>query len=101
MKIVITDGYTLNPGDLSWKVFHEFGEVAYYDRTPAALVAERCKDATIIITNKTPVNAETISAAANLKAIAVTATGYNIVDAAAAKIKIFLFAMCPCTEPIP
>jgi len=95
MKIVITDGYTLNPGDLSWKAFYEFGEVVYYDRTPAALVAERCKDATIIITNKTPVNAETISVATNLKTIAVTATGYNIVDAAAAKIKNILVCNVP------
>ena len=84
MKIVITDGYTLNPGDLSWKAFDELGEVIYYDRTPAELVAVRCKDAAVIITNKTPIDADTISAATNLKAIAVTATGYNIVDTAAA-----------------
>src|SRR5882672_9184181 len=87
MKIVITDGYTLNPGDLSWKAFDELGEVIYYDRTSAALVATRCKDATVIITNKTPINADTISGATNLKAIAVTATGYNVVDTAAAGIK--------------
>jgi glycerate dehydrogenase len=87
MKIIITDGYTLNPGDLSWRAFDDLGEVVYYDRTPAPLVAERCKDATVIITNKTPVNAATISGTTNLKAIAVTATGYNIVDTAAAKIK--------------
>ncbi|MBS1596956.1 MAG: D-2-hydroxyacid dehydrogenase [Bacteroidetes bacterium] len=87
MKIVITDGYTLNPGDLSWKAFDALGEVMYYDRTPAALVAERCKEAEIIITNKTPINAATISAAIDLKAIAVTATGYNIVDSEAAKAR--------------
>jgi glycerate dehydrogenase len=87
MRIVITDGYTLNPGDLSWKAFDALGEVIYYDRTPPALVSARCKDATVIITNKTPINAETISNAANLKAIAVTATGYNIVDTAAAALK--------------
>jgi glycerate dehydrogenase len=87
MNIVITDGYTLNPGDLSWKAFDALGEVIYYDRTPAALVGERCKDATIIVTNKTPINAETISNAANLKAIAVTATGYNVVDTVTAALK--------------
>ena len=85
MKIVITDGYTLNPGDLTWKPFNDLGEVIYYDRTPTAQVADRCREAEIIITNKTPINAETIAAAKNLKAIAVTATGYNVVDSEAAK----------------
>jgi len=87
MKIVITDGYTLNPGDLSWESFESLGEVVYYDRTPAALAGERCREASVIITNKTPVNADTISGAADLKVIAVTATGYNIVDTDAARIK--------------
>src|ERR1044072_9447370 len=85
MQIVITDGYTLNPGDLSWDAFKSIGEVKYYDRTATNEVTERCREATIIITNKTPVTAETIQAVSNLKLIAVTATGYNIVDVAAAK----------------
>ena len=61
------------------------GEVKYYDRTAADEVTDRCREATVIITNKTPVTSETIKAASNLKLITVTATGYNIVDVAAAK----------------
>jgi glycerate dehydrogenase len=87
MQIAITDGYTLNPGDLSWEPFKKLGELKYYDRTLPTEVAERCREATVIITNKTPVTAETIKAATNLKLIAVSATGYNIVDINAAKNK--------------
>ena len=87
MQIVITDGYTLNPGDLSWEAFEKLGELKYYDRTPATEVTDRCREATVIITNKTPITADTINAATNLKLIAVTATGYNIVDINAAKDK--------------
>lgn len=85
MQLVITDGYTLNPGDLSWDNFHKLGEVKYYDRTPPDQVTERCRGANVIITNKTPVNAATIAACPNLTLIAVTATGYNIVDIEAAR----------------
>jgi len=85
MKIVITDGYTLNPGDLSWKDFEAIGELVYYDRTDPAVVAQRCRDAKVIVTNKTPVNAQTIALAGGLKLIAVTATGYNMVDIVAAR----------------
>jgi glycerate dehydrogenase len=85
MQIVITDGYTLNPGDLSWDAFEKIAEVKYYDRTALHEITERCREATVIITNKTPVNAETINAAENLKLVTVTATGYNIVDVVAAK----------------
>ncbi len=85
MQIVILDGYALNPGDLSWTAFESLGEVVYYDRSPADLVKERCRDASVIITNKTPVAADTISYATQLKTIAVTATGYNIVDVEAAR----------------
>jgi len=83
-KLIITDGYTLNPGDLSWKPLEELGEVVIYERTLPAEVAARCSEASVIITNKTPVTRETIEAAKDLKVIAVTATGYNIVDVAAA-----------------
>lgn len=85
MQIVITDGYTLNPGDLSWQPFHQLGEVIYYDRTALNQVTERCKNAAVIVTNKTPVDRQAIVSAPDLKLIAVTATGYNIVDIAAAK----------------
>lgn len=86
MNIVITDGYTLNPGDLEWKEIEAFGTINYYHTMAKEEVSEKCKNAEIILTNKTPVNAETIDAARNLKLIAVTATGYNNVDIAAAKI---------------
>ncbi|MEP7144251.1 MAG: D-2-hydroxyacid dehydrogenase [Ferruginibacter sp.] len=85
MRIVITDGYTLNPGDLSWKPFDELGEVIYYDRTSANEVLEKCRDANVIITNKTPVPSIVIDAAKDLELIAVTATGYNIIDVTASK----------------
>lgn len=80
MKIVILDGYTLNPGDLSWDGMQAFGEIAIYERTAPELIAERAKDAQIIITNKVPLSADTLAKLPNLKYIGITATGYNIVD---------------------
>lgn len=85
MKIVILDGYALNPGDLSWKGFYELGECTIYDRTPAALTVERVGDAEIAITNKVIFNKEIISQLPNLKYIGVLATGFNVVDTAAAR----------------
>jgi glycerate dehydrogenase len=85
MNIVITDGYTLNPGDLDWKPFYDVGSVQYYDRTRPEQVKDRCRDAEVIVTNKTPVDEETIRNASKLKLIAVTATGYNVVDVEAAR----------------
>src|SRR5687767_2290461 len=95
MQIVITDGYTLNPGDLSWDDFRNIAEVKYYDRIAADEVTERCREATVIVTNKTPVSAETIQLASNLKLIAVTATGYNIIDIVAAKQKGIIVCNVP------
>ena len=95
MQIVITVGYTLNPGDLSWNPFEKLGELKYYDRSPATEVAERCREATVIITNKTPITADTINSAPYLKLIAVTATGYNIVDVNAARDKGVLVCNVP------
>ena len=85
MKIVITDGYTLNPGDLSWSPFGQLGEVIYFDRSSPLETPGRCREAGVIITNKTPITEETIASAVQLKLIAVTATGYNVVDIDAAK----------------
>ncbi|MEL7647848.1 MAG: D-2-hydroxyacid dehydrogenase [Sedimentibacter sp.] len=85
MKIVVLDGYTLNPGDLSWDRIMELGVVTVYDRTPEELTAERIGDAEIVLTNKSPVTRETMEKCSNLKFISVLATGYNIVDTAAAK----------------
>ncbi|QHI69763.1 D-2-hydroxyacid dehydrogenase [Tichowtungia aerotolerans] len=80
MKIVVTDGYALNPGDLSWEGLEQLGEVTVYDRTPPELVVERLRDADAMITNKVPVSAELLGQLPNLKYIGVTATGYNIID---------------------
>jgi glycerate dehydrogenase len=85
MKIVVLDGYTLNPGDLSWEELKRLGEVEVYDRTPKEKVVERSKDADIILTNKTPLSKEAIGQLPSLKYIGVLATGYNIVDIEAAK----------------
>jgi glycerate dehydrogenase len=87
MKIVVTDGFTLNPGDLSWEGVKHFGDITIYDRTAGSQVVERCRDAEIIITNKTPVQKTIIQQLPSLKLICVTATGYNIVDTAAAREK--------------
>lgn len=85
MKIVILDGYTLNPGDLSWEGLEQLGELTVYDRTPDELVAERIRSADIVMTNKTPITRESMEASPNLKFIGVLATGFNIVDIAAAR----------------
>jgi glycerate dehydrogenase len=85
MKIVALDGYTLNPGDLSWAPLESLGEFTAYDRTPPAEVIERAKGAGVILTNKVPLNRETVESLTDLKLIAVTATGYNIIDTATAK----------------
>lgn len=83
MKIVVLDGYTENPGDLSWAELERFGEVTVYDRTSytdAPVIAERIGDAQIVVINKTPISRETIDKCPNIKLIAVLATGYNVVD---------------------
>ncbi|MDD6222223.1 MAG: D-2-hydroxyacid dehydrogenase [Lachnospiraceae bacterium] len=90
MKIVVLDGYTENPGDLSWKDLEALGELMVYDRTAYAedpLIAERIGDADIAVINKTPISRATIDKCPNLKAIAVLATGYNVVDYTYAKEK--------------
>lgn len=85
MKIVILDGYTLNPGDLTWDRLKALGSVTLYERTPKDLILERIGDAEIILTNKTPLDRVTLSQLPNLKYIGVLATGYNVVDVDAAK----------------
>ena len=87
MKIVILDGYTENPGDLSWEELTKLGELTVYERTPAEEIVSRIGDAEIVITNKTPISRETMEACPNIKYIALLATGYNVVDVAAAKEK--------------
>ena len=83
MKIVVLDGYTENPGDISWAPLQELGEVPVYDKTAyeeSPLIAERIGDAEVAVINKTPISKETIDKWPNLKAIAVLATGYNVAD---------------------
>ncbi|MBC8531356.1 D-2-hydroxyacid dehydrogenase [Gehongia tenuis] len=89
MKIVILDGYTENPGDLSWDAMATLGELTVYDRTPHTdeVVAERIGGAELVITNKTPVSRAAMDACPNIRYIGVLATGYNIVDVAAAREK--------------
>lgn len=90
MKIVVLDGYTENPGDISWGPLEALGEVTVYDRTAyeeSPLIAERIGDAEVVVMNKTPISKETIDKCPNLKAIAVLATGYNVVDYDYAKEK--------------
>lgn len=90
MKIVVLDGYTENPGDLSWEGLKKLGEVVVYDRTSyveSSLIAERIGDAEAVIVNKTPISMETMDMCPNLKVIAVLATGYNVVDYNYAKEK--------------
>jgi glycerate dehydrogenase len=84
MKIVILDGYALNPGDLSWNSIEDLGECFIYNRTQPFEVIERIGDAEAVITNKVLINDEIINHLPNLKYIGVTATGYNVVDVAAA-----------------
>ena len=88
MKIVVLDGYTLNPGDLNWKSMEVLGEVQVYDRTSLTDVNEAIKrigDAEAVFTNKTPMPAELFAACPNLKYVGVLATGYNVVDTEAAR----------------
>jgi glycerate dehydrogenase len=88
MKIVVLDGYALNPGDLAWQGFEKLGEVTVYDRTSYTdkqEIIERIGDAEAILTNKTPITADVLKACPQLTYIGVLATGYNVVDLAAAR----------------
>ena len=85
MKIVILDGHALNPGDVSWDCFRQFGSLSYYDRTETeAETIERIGDAQIILLNKVPITEAVLAACPDLKLICVLATGYNVVDCKAA-----------------
>jgi glycerate dehydrogenase len=84
MNIVILDGFTLNPGDLSWRPIQELGSCTIYDRTRAEEIVERSHDAEIVLTNKTPLGPGTIARLDRLRYIGVLATGYNVVDLGAA-----------------
>lgn len=87
MRIVVLDGYGLNPGDLSWKGMEALGELTVYDRTSPSELMERSEGAEALITNKTLITAENMEALPDLKYIGVLATGYNVVDIEAAKAR--------------
>ncbi len=90
MKAVVLDGYTLNPGDLSWQALEELCDLTVYERTATMateekLIIERIGDADVVYTNKTPLTAKILAAVPKVKFIGVLATGYNVVDTEAAK----------------
>ncbi len=85
MQIIVLDGYTLNPGDLSWDGLQALGECAIYDRTPPEQVSARMQKAEIVFTNKVVISRQTIEGQPDLRYIGVMATGYNIVDLEAAR----------------
>lgn len=84
MQIVVLDGHTLNPGDLSWAELHELGQCHIHDRTPSDDIVRRAQEAEIVLTNKTQLSKETLAHLPKLRYIGVLATGYNVVDVEAA-----------------
>lgn len=85
MNIVVLDGYTTNPGDLSWSALEQLGSARIYERTSEDKILERLADAEIAITNKVPLSAATQEKLPRLRYIGVIATGFNVVDAVAAR----------------
>lgn len=95
MKIVVLDGYTLNPGDLSWDELNRLGEVIIYERTAYAEIAKRCAGAAIVLTNKTPLDEATLNQLPDLKYVGVLATGYNIVNTEVCRNKGIIVSNVP------
>lgn len=98
MKIVVLDGYTLNPGDISWEALERCGELKVYDRTAQndeQMIAERIGEAEIVFTNKTPLTKKVFEVCKNLKYVGVLATGYNVVDVDAAREKGIIVTNIP------
>ncbi len=95
MKIVVLDGYALNPGDLSWDGMKKIGELVVYDRTPPDEILQRAAGAEVLFTNKTPVRENIIKQLPDLKFIGVLATGYNIVDISAATVEGIIVSNIP------
>lgn len=87
MKIVVLDGYTLNPGDLNWDALNKLGDVTIHDRTPYDETVARCKDAQVVLTNKAPLDEAILNQLPDLKYIGVLATGYNIINTDVCKQK--------------
>jgi glycerate dehydrogenase len=84
-RLVVLDGHTTNPGDLSWEALEQLGSLTVHPRTPQGRVAERIAGADVVLTNKTQLDAATLAAAPGLRGISVLATGYDVVDGAAAR----------------
>lgn len=95
MNIVFLDAFTANPGDLSWSEFESLGRCTIHDRTPAAQTIERAKDAEVVITNKAVLSRAVIESLPKLRYIGVIATGYNVVDIAAARERGIIVANVP------
>lgn len=95
MKIVVLDGFTLNPGDLSWSPVEALGNLTVHERTPANAVLARAAGAAALLTNKTVLSAEIIAALPDLRYIGVLATGYNVVDLAAARARGIIVTNIP------
>jgi glycerate dehydrogenase len=95
MKIVVLDGYTLNPGDLSWAVLERQGTLTVYDRTPADLVLERARSADAVLVNKIALDAPTLEALKGLRYIGLLATGYDRIDLAAASKRGIIVSNVP------
>jgi len=87
IRIVVLDGHTLNPGDLSWAALEALGSCSIHERTPPEQILDRARDAEIVLTNKTPLTRTTLDQLPRLRAIGVLATGYNVVDVAAARAR--------------
>jgi glycerate dehydrogenase len=95
MNIVVLDGYTLNPGDLDWGGLQSLGELTVYERTSESEIVERAAQADMVLTNKTPLSAQTLGQLPKLRYIGVLATGYNIVDVQAAKAQGIIVTNVP------
>ena len=95
MKITILDGAVENPGDLSWEALDALGDLTVYDYTAPEEILPRIGDAPIILTNKTPITRQTMDECPNLRYIGVLATGFNVIDIAAAKEKGIVVANVP------
>jgi glycerate dehydrogenase len=87
MRLVVLDGYALNPGDLSWDALTRLGDCVIHDRTPPAEIVARSAGAAVLLTNKTPLSAGTLAQLPDLRYIGVLATGHNVVDSAAARAR--------------
>lgn len=94
-QIVVLDGYTLNPGDLTWDALQVLGSCHIYDRTPRDQIVDRARGAEIVLTNKALITAEAIGALAELRYIGVLATGYNVVDIGAARSRGIMVTNVP------